>query len=146
VTKTLLLVALGALAALLAYGVTLVGVEKPASATFPGENGKIAYRSYHRDDDGGGGIYIMNSDGSDQAHVANTGDGAEVQPPGSADVTPAWSPDGTKIASSRVTAAYDIYVTDLDGSDQSNITNTPNVQETWPKLVTERLPDSVFEI
>jgi Tol biopolymer transport system component len=129
--RTVLLLASTTLA-LLACGVVFVAaVEGPAEATFAGENGKIAYRSYNRDD-GGGGIYVMNPDGSGQTHVANTGGGPEVQPPGSADILPSWSPDGTKIAFARATSINDIFITNPDGSNQTNITNTPDVYEGWP--------------
>ena len=117
VRRFVLLMASLALAGLLTSGVGLLLIEEPASASFPVQNGKIAYRSYARGD-GSGGIYVMNPDGSGQSHVANTGGGIGVQPPGSADVTPAWSLDGTKIAFSRVTAAYDICVTNSGGSNQ----------------------------
>lgn len=128
--KTVLVLASLALAVLLACEMTLVvALERPAQAASPGQNGKIAYRSYNRDD---GGIYIINPDGSGETHVANTGGGPEVQPPGSADGVPTWSPDGTKIAFVRFTSIYDIFVTDPDGSNQTNITNTPDELESWP--------------
>ena len=58
-------------------------VPTPASATFPGHNGRIAFAR-------GGDIWTMNPDGSDQVNLTNTPSGTEYQP--------AWSADGTKIA------------------------------------------------
>jgi TolB protein len=85
-----------------------------AFATFPGENGKIAF---HRD-----GInyeiYVMNADGTSQTRLTNNTD---------LDAEPIWSPDGTKIAfrSDRDNHNYQIYVMNPDGSEQTNISNNP---------------------
>jgi len=60
-------------------------------------------------------IYVMNSDGTNQTRLTdNLG----------ADIQPAWSPDGTKIAfvSARDGSA-NIYVMDADGSNQTRLTN-----------------------
>jgi Tol biopolymer transport system component len=56
-----------------------------AFATFPGENGKIAFISTR---DGNYEIYVMNPDGSEQTRLTNNP---------TIDQEPDWSPDGTKI-------------------------------------------------
>ena len=53
--------------------------------TVPGRNGKIAFTSSH---DGNPEIYTMEADGSNQTRLTNN--------PGN-DVSPKWSPDGTRI-------------------------------------------------
>jgi len=46
---------------------------------------------------------------------------------------PTWSPDGSQVAFfSDRDGNFEIYVMNADGSDQTNITNTPNVAETEP--------------
>jgi hypothetical protein len=82
-----------------------------AHATFPGENGKIAYN-------GSCGpsprtICTVNPDGSAEAFVT---DGAD----------PAWSPDGGKLTFWRDTNSspgWHIYTANADGTDATDITN-----------------------
>src|SRR5438093_1463790 len=73
---------------LAAVTATLIALAPPARSAFPGGNGKIAFSSSQ-----GGNlydIYAMNADGSGTAtRLTNVGE---------QDTTPAWSPDGTKIA------------------------------------------------
>ncbi|MCH7484268.1 MAG: PD40 domain-containing protein [Chloroflexi bacterium] len=46
---------------------------------------------------------------------------------------PTWSPDGSQIAFlSGRDGNFEIYVMFADGSDQTNITNTPDADETEP--------------
>ncbi len=87
----------------------------PASAAFPGNNGRIVFTSLR---DGNLEIYSMNPDGSDQQRLTND--------PG-ADIQPSYSPDGSKIvfASSR-DGNYEIYVMNADGSTESRLTTDPN--------------------
>jgi Tol biopolymer transport system component/PKD repeat protein len=85
--------------------------QQSAFATFPGENGKIAFDSFR---DGNGEIYVMNSDGSNQQRLTNN--------PG-LDAIPKWSPDGSKIVFYR---EGDIYVMNSDGSNQQRLTSTGN--------------------
>ena len=80
-----------------------------AFATFPGENGKIAFTSTR---DVSEEIYVMNSDGTNPTRLTNNTSIHEF---------PSWSPDGTKIAFTR---NIDIYVMNAhDGSNQTNISN-----------------------
>ena len=76
----------------------------------PGRNGKIAFWS--------GEIYTIEADGSNQTRLTNN--------PG-ADVSPKWSPDGTKIAFVRSTVfggPLDIYAMNADGTNQTRLTNS----------------------
>jgi len=84
-----------------------------AFATFPGENGKIAF---HRN----GEIYVMNADGSEQTNISNNP---------AFDGYPHWSPDGTKIAfmTSRDGINYEIYVMNADGTSQTRLTNNADL-------------------
>ena len=69
-------------------------------------------------------VMVMNADGSGIKNITdNPAD----------DVSPAWSPDGRKIAfCSDRDGGFDIFVAAADGSDPVNITKTPGVLETDP--------------
>jgi Tol biopolymer transport system component len=98
----------------------VVSVE-PSQATFPGENGKIAFVNT--------GLYTIKPDGSDPTLLL----GAE------SDIrNVVWSPDGTKIAFEHQEPSdfydNDIYVMNADGSDLTNLTNTSIEQgEQYPR-------------
>jgi hypothetical protein len=95
-----------------------------AFATFPGENGKIAFVK----NIGGVNydIYVMNSNGSEQTRLTDN--------PAN-DFYPDWSPDGTKIVfwSDRDgTNNGEIYIMNPDGSEQTNISNYPGRTDGHP--------------
>jgi Tol biopolymer transport system component len=64
-------------------------------------------------------IYVMDADGSNPVRLTNA--------PGR-DISPAWSPDGQRIAfsSERDGGICDIYVMDADGSNPVNLTHYPS--------------------
>jgi len=76
---------------------------------------RIAFRS---DRDGNGEIYVMNADGSAQTRVTHNP---------AAEHLPVWSPDGKRIAysSRRNGLAFQLYVIDLDGSNEHRLTADP---------------------
>jgi Tol biopolymer transport system component len=66
-------------------------------------------------------IFVMNADGSDQRRLTQS----------RSDFSPAWSPDGTKIAFWRIDSitmpsSWGIFVMNADGSDQRAVASTSN--------------------
>jgi len=79
-----------------------------------------------------GGLFVMRADGSDVRRLT-------PDPRGSADTSPAWSPDGREIAftrgenlSSFTRVNMDIYVVDPEGGAPRRLTRTAHIFETTP--------------
>ena len=81
---------------------------------------KIAFVS----DRNGGGVFVMNADGSGVVPVASNGAGAAE--------APTWSPDGQRIAFDRylTSESQSIYVVDADGTGEVQLTS--NGKDRWP--------------
>ncbi len=97
---------------------TLLTLPAPPLAAAQGDEGRIAFVSER---DGNEEIYVMNPDGSGMTRLTN--DPAN-------DMTPAWSPDGTRIAFSSdrnsktddPQKGFDLYVMNADGSGVTRLT------------------------
>ena len=126
------------LAALAAFTAALAGlVAAPAQATYPGQNGRIAFSQ--------GDLLppIGGESGDLSAHsqvfkIRPNGEGLEQLTHVAADQaagSPDWSPDGQRIAfESNVSGSYQLWVMNADGSDQTQITDNPrfeNFQPSW---------------
>jgi Tol biopolymer transport system component len=96
-----------------------------AEAAFPDENGKIAFTGITpraAETTNNWEVYTVNPDGSELAKITNNP---------AIDMSPAWSPDGTKIAFMRNDAMVsasgfnneDIYVMNADGTEQRRLTD-----------------------
>ncbi|HXJ67236.1 MAG TPA: hypothetical protein VNN79_26075, partial [Actinomycetota bacterium] len=74
-------------AAVSAALVTMLSSAPPASATAPGENGRIAFRRYFNDAHTSGAIFTINPDGTAERRLTR-------QPPSRVTVEADWSPNG----------------------------------------------------
>src|ERR1051325_7977490 len=94
--------------------------------------------------DGNGEVYVMDSNGANQINLTNS--------PGTLDIQPAWSPDGTKIAFERGTGSLSqIYIMNANGSNQVRLSDGPYdyVPEWSPdgtKIAFTRLQDDISDI
>jgi tol-pal system beta propeller repeat protein TolB len=96
-----------------------------SSATTTAITGRIAFTS---DRDGNLELYLMDPDGSDLIRLTNDPE---------ADMGPAWSPDGTKIAFTAAADFHDLKGSDIcvmrvDGSGIQNLSRTPTSVESGP--------------
>ena len=95
------------------------------SPSWSQDGSKIAFTGW----DGDYEIYVIDRDGKNRTQLTNNGFLKW-------DKFPSWSPDGTKIAFSsdmdNSSSDADIYVMNSDGSDQINLTNTPNAGDSYP--------------
>ncbi len=77
-------------------------------------------------------IWRMNLDGSDARQLTNDPDNDMYHGYGG-EIPPRWSPNGRQIMwASFHDDQWDIYLMDADGGNVRNITNTPDIDETWP--------------
>jgi Tol biopolymer transport system component len=101
----------------------LIGAAIPASATYPGKNGRIAFVA-------GPDIYSMNPDGSDVKELTNLGpdNGASWE---------SWSPDGKQIAFNEYRApdyVPQIWLMNADGSNQHALLATSDFRDERPSF------------
>ena len=109
----------GALVAVGSLMVMLMVVEaRPAEATFPGPNGKIAYSVLNS------GIYTINPGGGGKSKVTDT--------LMSGDAKPSYSPNGKRIAYSDYDGNdFEIYTINVGGGGKTQVTNN-NTHDFWP--------------
>jgi Tol biopolymer transport system component len=105
-------------------GSNLTALASGRSPAWSPDGKQIAYIS------GSDDVYVMDQNGLNQRQVTNN-----IAP----HYQPAWSPDGQKIVfvnygtQGDVTGAMaDLYVVRIDGTGQTNLTNTPAVSEVEP--------------
>jgi Tol biopolymer transport system component len=86
-------------------------------------NGKIAF--YTNRDSLGLDIHSINPDGSSQTKLTDDVSANPNQIAGTYDTSPAWSPDGTRLAfvSNRDAVRFQIYVMNADGSNVTKLSN-----------------------
>lgn len=104
-------------------GLLVLVAVTPARAAFPGQNGKLAYSILRCSPSCVQNLYLINPDGTGRTPLTSTA---------ARDATPAWSPDGTKIAFSSnrddpspatcSSCNYEIYVMNADGTGAQRLT------------------------
>ena len=111
------------LLALVLVGVTLPAL--PADATFPGENGRIAFRRFLNEERTWGAVFTIRPDGSGERQITKP-------PQGFVDRNPDVSPDGRRIAFEREgvdcgpDCSFDeVFVVNSDGSHLKQLTRNP---------------------
>jgi Tol biopolymer transport system component len=96
----------------------------PATATFPGKNGRIAFVL-------GPDIYTMNPDGSGIQQLTNLGPG------GGAAFWQSWSPDGQKIVFDEYLPpnfSGQLWIMNADGTQQRQLLSDPNFSDNAPSF------------
>jgi Tol biopolymer transport system component len=93
----------------------LILLSSPASATYPGQNGRIAFTAIAT---GTWQLYTMNPDGSDVFQVTN------LVPSDNPFWFPDYSPDGQRIVFCHdMTGALELYLINVDGTGLTQLTN-----------------------
>jgi TolB protein len=102
---------IAAAAAIGAAAVALTVAVAPSQATYPGKNGRIAFRRYFDNDHRLSAIFTINVDGSGEQRVTHA-------PKGFVDDQPDWSPDGSLVVFSRCVpeGLCAVYTVHADGS------------------------------
>jgi TolB protein len=95
----------------------------PAQATFPGENGRIAFRRFLNHHMTWGAVFTIEPDGTGELQVTHP-------PQGYVDRNPDFSPDGSRIVFEREGVdcnciSNEIFVVDADGSNLTQLTHNP---------------------
>lgn len=110
----------------------LLVATQSAEAAFAGRNGKIVFAServtgFGTNPDENLEILTMSSNGTGIKQLTNSNDHKQF---------PAWSRNGKKIAYSSGPrfGNADIYVMNADGSNQTNVTNTPDENDSNPSF------------
>src|SRR5438046_2837565 len=93
-----------------------------AGAATPGPNGRIAFVRIPPGSHNFEQLYSAAADGSDVKRL----DWVDLS-----DESPAWSPDGTRIAFSRGNGGGAIWVMNADGTGQTQVT-TSGIGDIWP--------------
>ena len=113
-------------AAMLAAVVVVLAGAREAEAAFPGVNGRLVFA--HHEGPYNHDIYTINSDGTHPSRLTDYPD---------QDVNPVWSPDGRKVAFTRLVQAdgcgcYAIFTMNSDGSGMRRLTRNQVVPSTTP--------------